>query len=134
MSSINVITLCGNVGADAEVKTLDNGMKVSRFRMATSTGGYKKQDGTTVPERTEWHTIIAWKDLASLCEHIKKGMRVTVIGRLTYNEYEKNGEKRTLAEVQAANIVLTAPKGESPVSEAMNAPIPEPVYDDGLPF
>ena len=134
MSSINLITLCGNVGADAEVKTLENGTKVARFRVATSTGGYKKQDGTAIPERTEWHTIIAWRSLASLCEHIKKGMRVTVVGRLTYNEFEKEGVKRTLAEVQAANIVLTTDKSKSPVSEAMNAPLPEPPVDDDLPF
>lgn len=133
MSSINVITLCGNVGADAEVRTLENGTKVARFRMATSSGGFKKQDGTDIPERTEWHTVIAWRGLASLSEHIKKGTRVTVIGRLTYNEYEKDGVKRTLAEIQAANIVLSTGKSESPASEAMSAPIPEP-YDDGLPF
>lgn len=126
MSSINQIVLCGNVGADAEVKTLENGTKVARFRMATSMGGYKKQDGTDVPERTEWHTVIAWRSLASLCEHIKKGMRVTVVGRLTYNEFEKDKVKHTLAEVQAMNIVIMGEKKESPNAEAMNAPIPEP--------
>jgi single-strand DNA-binding protein len=132
MSSINIITVCGNVGADAEVKEV-NGTKVARFRMATSTGGYKKQDGTEIPERTEWHTVIAWRSLATLCEHIKKGTRVTIVGRLTYNEFEKNGEKRTLAEVQAANIVI-GEKRENPNATAMNAPIPEPPIDDDLPF
>jgi single-strand DNA-binding protein len=134
MSSINVITLCGNVGADAEVKDI-NGTKVARFRIATSTGGYKKQDGTDVPERTEWHTVIAWRSLANLCEYIKKGNRVTVVGRLTYNEFEKDGVKRTLAEIQATNIVLDT-KRESPNAEAMNAPLPEPPaeYNDDLPF
>lgn len=134
MSSINIVTLCGNVGADAEVKDI-NGTKVARFRMATSTGGYKKQDGTEVPERTEWHTIICWRSLASLAEHIKKGNRVTVVGRLTYNEFEKEGKKITLAEIQAANIVLCE-KRESPNTEAMNAPIPPAPeeYNDDLPF
>lgn len=134
MSSINIITLCGNVGADAEVKTLENGTKVARFRIATSTGGYKKQDGTDIPERTEWHTIIAWRSLASLCEHIKKGSRVTIVGRLTYNEFEKDGVKRILPEIQAANIVLSSGKVESANSVAMSAPIPEPPIDDDLPF
>lgn len=134
MSSINIITLCGNVGADAEVKTLENGTKVARFRVATSTGGYKKQDGTDIPERTEWHTVIAWRSLASLCEHIKKGSRVTIVGRLTYNEFEKDGVKRILPEIQAANIVLSSGKVESTNSVAMNAPIPEPPIEDDLPF
>ena len=134
MSSINIMTLCGNVGADAEVKTLNDGTKVARFRVATSTGGYKKADGTDIPERTEWHTVICWRSLASLAEHIKKGMRVTVVGRLTYNEYEKDGVKRTLAEIQAANIVLSGTKSESPNAIAMSAPIPEEAPIDDLPF
>lgn len=133
MSSINVITLCGYVGADADVKDV-NGTKVARFRMATSTGGYKKQDGTEIPERTEWHTVICWRSLASLCEYIKKGTRVTVVGRLTYNEFEKDGVKRTLAEVQAMNIVIMGEKKEAPNAVAMGAPIPEPPIDDDLPF
>lgn len=136
MSSINQIVLCGNVGANAEVKTLENGTKVARFRMATSTGGYKKQDGTDVPERTEWHTVICWRSLASLAEHIKKGMRVTVVGRLTYNEFEKDNVKHTLAEVQAMNIVIMGEKKEAPNAVAMGAPIPEPPveFNDDLPF
>lgn len=43
MSSINQIVLCGNVGADADVKTLENGTKVARFRMATSMGGIRNR-------------------------------------------------------------------------------------------
>ena len=106
MSSINQIILCGNAGADAEVRTLDGGTKVARIRVATSTGGYKRQDGTDIPERTEWHSVTCWRGLASLAEHIKKGMKVTVVGRLTYNEYEKDGVKRTSAEIIANELVL----------------------------
>ena len=131
MSSINIITLCGNTGADAEVITLDNGTKVARFRIATSTGGYKKQDGTEIPERTEWHTIICWRSLASLAEYIKKGTKVTIIGRLTYNEYEKDGAKRISAEIQAHNIVIGEKR--EPHNEAMSAPIPKE-FPSELPF
>ena len=136
MSSINQVFLCGNVGADSEVRTIEGGAKVARFRMATSMGGYKRQDGTDVPERTEWHTVICWRSLASLAEYIKKGMRVTVVGRLTYNEFEKDNVKHTLAEVQAMNIVIMGEKKESPNAVAMGAPIPEPPveYNDDLPF
>lgn len=132
MSSINTIVLCGNVGADAEVRTLDGGTKVARMRVATSTGGYRKQDGTEVPERTEWHSVTCWRGLASLAEHVKKGMKVTVVGRLVYNEYEKNGEKRTAAEIIASELVLHGEKKEAvataPVAEAPMR------YDNDLPF
>ena len=63
-------------------------------------------------------------------------MRVTVIGRLTYNEYEKDNVNHTLAEIQAANIVIMGEKKETPNAVAMSAPIPEPPveYNDDLPF
>ena len=133
MSSINQVFLCGNVGADAEVRTIEGGAKVARFRIATSTGGYKKQDGTEVPERTEWHSITCWRGLASLAEHIKKGMRVTVVGRLTYNEFEKGGVKRTSAEILAQELVL---HGEKRENTEVSAPTPEAPrnFNDDLPF
>ena len=136
MSSINQVFLCGNVGADAEVRTIEGGAKVARFRIATSTGGYTKADGTAIPERTEWHSITCWRGLASLAEHIKKGMRVTVVGRLTYNEYEKDGVKRTSAEILAQELVLHGEKRESPNTEAMSAPMPEAPrnFNDDFPF
>jgi hypothetical protein len=62
-------------------------------------------------------------------------MRVTVVGRLTYNEFEKDNVKHTLAEVQAMNIVIMGEKKEAPNAVAMGAPIPEPPIDlDDLPF
>ena len=134
MSSINQIVLCGNVGADAEVRTLDGGAKVARMRVATSTGGYKKQDGTEVPVRTEWHTITCWRGLASLAEHIKKGMKVTVVGRLVYNEYEKNGEKRTAAEIIATELVLHSGEKKAAVEDAPAVDAPSNPYPNDLPF
>ena len=55
--SVNQCLIIGNVGKDPETRTLDNGVKVSTFSVATSTGGYKKQDGTDVPEKTSWHNM-----------------------------------------------------------------------------
>ena len=44
--SINQVLLIGNVGKNPEVRTLENNVKVATFSLATSTGGYRKQDGT----------------------------------------------------------------------------------------
>lgn len=56
--SINQVLLIGNVGKNSEVRTLENNVKVATFSLATSTGGYRKQDGTEVPEKTQWHNIV----------------------------------------------------------------------------
>ena len=64
--SVNQVTLIGNIGKDPEIRTLDNGVKVATVSLATSTGGFKKQDGTDVPEKTSWHNVVCWRGLADL--------------------------------------------------------------------
>ena len=85
--SINQVILIGNVGKDPDVRTLDGGIKVATFSLATSTGGYKKQDGTDVPEKTQWHNIVCWRGLADVCEKfVRKGDRLTILGTIGYRE------------------------------------------------
>lgn len=110
--SINQVLLAGNVGKDPEVRTLEGGIKVTTFSLATSTGGYKKQDGTEVPEKTQWHSIVAWRGLAEIAEkYVHKGDKIIIIGTLQYREYEKDGVKRHITDIIAYDIMLSG-KGE----------------------
>lgn len=103
---LNQVILIGNVGKDTEVRTLDSGIKVATFSLATSEGGYSKQDGTEVPEKTQWHNVVAWRNLATLAEKVaKKGEKITVIGSISYREYEKDGVKRSSTDIIADNII-----------------------------
>ena len=112
--SVNQCLIIGNVGKDPETRTLDNGVKVSTFSVATSTGGYKRQDGTDVPEKTSWHSIVAWRGLAEIAEkYIRKGDKVTVFGTISYREYEKDGIRRYVTDILAYDIVLGG-RPESP--------------------
>lgn len=141
MSSINQCFLCGNVGGNPEIKTVEGDIKVARFSLATSTGGYKKADGTEVPEVTDWHTIICWRGLASLAEKaVSKGSRVAVMGQIRYREYEKDGQKRYVTDIIASQLI---PYGKSereqpPLPSASDAPQPvQTAQEDtnsGLPF
>lgn len=105
--SVNQVTLIGNIGKDPEIRILDNGVKVATFSLATSTGGFKKQDGTDVPEKTSWHNVVCWRGLADLAEKfVKKGDKLTVFGSISYREYEKDGVKRYATDIIAYDIVL----------------------------
>lgn len=111
--SINQVILAGNVGKEPEVKTLDGGIKVATFSLATSTGGYKKQDGTEVPEKTQWHNIVAWRGLAEIAEkYVHKGDKIIIMGTLQYREYEKDGIKRYVTDILAYDLMLSG-KGDS---------------------
>ena len=62
--SVNKVILIGNVGKDPDVRYLDTGIAVATFSLATTDRAYTLQNGTQVPERTEWHNIVLWRGLA----------------------------------------------------------------------
>lgn len=106
--SLNQVILIGDLGKDPEVRLLDGGTKVATFSLATSTGGYKKQDGTEVQEKTQWHNVVCWRSMADICEKfIHKGDRLTVLGTIQYREYEKDGEKRYVTDILAYDLLLS---------------------------
>ena len=136
--SVNQVILIGNVGKEPEIRVFENGIKVATFSVATSTGGYKKQDGTDVPEKTSWHNIVAWRGLADISEKfIHKGDKLTVIGSISYREYEKDGVKKFITDILASDLVLMGKSDAStkPPITANDIPSNEsnPVQDD-LPF
>jgi single-strand DNA-binding protein len=59
---MNKVMLIGNVGTDPEVRYVDQGVAVARFRFATTEKGYTLQNGTQVPDRTDWHNILLWRN------------------------------------------------------------------------
>lgn len=140
--SVNQCLIIGNCGKEPEIKVFENGVKAAVFSVATSTGGYKKQDGTEVPEKTQWHSIIAWRGLAEITEkYIHKGDKVTVFGTIQYREYEKDGMKRYVTDILAYDIVLCG-KNESsgrPSVTANDIPVQSdfpvmPSPNEDLPF
>jgi len=72
--SVNKAILVGNVGKDPEVRYFEKDVAVAHFTMATTERAITLANGTQVPERTEWHNIVAWRGLATLAEkYIRKG-------------------------------------------------------------
>ena len=75
--SVNKVILIGNVGRDPEVRHLDTGVAVATFPLATTERGYTLQNGTQVPDRTDWHNIVMWRGLADIVEkYVHKGDRL----------------------------------------------------------
>lgn len=112
--SINRTTLLGNVGKDPEVRYLDNGVAVAQFSLATTVKGYTAQSGQQVADRTEWHSLVAWRGLAQTIEkYVHKGDKLYVEGELRYRDYEgQDGIKRRAAEIYIEKMELLTPKGE----------------------
>ena len=128
--SVNKVILLGNVGKDPEVRYIDKNVSVANFSLATTERGFTMQNGTVVPDRTEWHNIVAWRGLADIAEkYIRKGTQIYVEGKLQTRSWEKDGIKRYTTEIVADSIELLGRKGDSSAPalapQASNEPMPE---------
>ena len=112
MASVNKVILVGNVGGDPEVRYLDRGTAIARFNLATTERGYTMQNGVQVPDRTEWHPIVLWRNLAEWAErYVRKGMKLYVEGKLQTRTWEKDGQIRRKTEIIAEKVqVLYRPE------------------------
>lgn len=107
--------LIGNVGADPEIRYVEQGVAVARLRLATTERGYTLQNGTQVPDRTDWHNVILWRRLAQIVEqYVHKGDKLYIEGRLRYTTYDDNkGQRRYVTEIWAENMEMLTPKSSA---------------------
>ena len=129
MSSVNKVILIGNVGNDPEVRYLDRGVAIATFNLATTERGYIMQNGTQVPDVTEWHSIVLWRNLAEWAQqYIRKSMKIYVEGKLKTRTWEKDGQIRRKTEVIAENVqILYRPEQYRRNNDEMSAA--EPLND-----
>ena len=99
--SLNKVMLIGNLGADPEIRTFNNGGKVANLRIATSEQWKDRQTGER-KEKTEWHTVAIFSEgLVSVVErYLKKGSKVFVEGKLQTRKWQdQNGQDRYSTEI-----------------------------------
>ncbi|NVK04261.1 MAG: single-stranded DNA-binding protein [Flavobacteriia bacterium] len=112
--SLNKVMLIGNLGKDPEAKHFEGGGMLVKFPIAT-TESYKNREGQKV-ESTEWHNIVVGRrGLAEVCEkYLNKGDKVYIEGRIkTRSWQDQEGQTRYATEIQADNMTMLTPKGES---------------------
>lgn len=112
---MNKVMLIGNVGKEPEVRYVDQGQAVARITLATTERGYTLQNGTQVPDRTEWHNIILWRKLAEIVErYVHKGDKLYIEGRIHYASYDdKQGKRQYYTEIWADNMEMLTPRAAS---------------------
>ncbi|EFF50985.1 single-strand binding family protein [Bacteroides ovatus] len=114
--SVNKVILLGNVGQDPQVKYFDTGSAVATFRLATTDRAYTLQNGTQVPERTEWHNIVASNRLAEIVDkYVHKGDKLYLEGKIRTRSYsDQSGAMRYITEIYVDNMEMLSPKGANP--------------------
>ena len=134
MVGLNRMTVIGNLGTDPEMRYTANGIPVTSFRLAT-TRNYTNADGERQQD-TEWFTIVAWNQLAELCnQYLSKGRRAYVDGRLHSNTWEgADGKTRFRNEIIAERVLFLDRAPVSPSNTEGGATATDPVEVEDLPF
>lgn len=157
MASVNKVILVGNLGADPEVRYMQNGDSVATIRMAT-TESWKDKSSGEKREITEWHRVVFYRRLAEIVEqYLVKGSSVYVEGRIRTRKWtDKEGVERYTTEIEASEMQMIGNRssdnnsGAEPArneGKATKQPPPKPagkpekkvpdfndLDDDGIPF
>ena len=114
---MNKVMLIGNVGQDPQVKYLEQNVCVAQVRLATTERGYTLQNGTQVPDRTEWHNCIFWRKQAEVVEkYVRKGDKLYVEGKIQTRDWtDRQGISRKSIDIVVDNMELLSPKPTGPV-------------------
>lgn len=133
---MNVITVAGPLGRDAEIRYLPNGDPVASFSVADSQG----KDKPTI----WWRASLFGKRAESLAPYLIKGQQVTVSGTVTEREYtDKDGQKRKAQEIRVNDVALQGGRRDDDAPAKRSAPAPAPRQvggsgfddmDDDIPF
>lgn len=136
---MNKVMLIGNVGKDPDVRYYEQDQAVAQVRLATTEKGYTLQNGTQVPDRTDWHNIVFYRGLAKVVEkYVHKGDRLYVEGRIRYRSYDdQKGIRQYVTEIIAENIEMLTPKSSSHADRSemvSDVPVQAEEQNDSLPF
>lgn len=110
--SVNKVILVGNLGKDPELRYTPSGTAVATFSLATSER-YKDREGQQ-QEKTEWHNIVAWRNLAEICgKYLHKGKQVYIEGKIQTRSYEdRDGNRRYMTEIVADQMQMLGRAGD----------------------
>lgn len=122
--AVNKVILLGNVGRDPDVRRTEDGIVCASFPLATTERSYRKRTGEEVPEKTEWHNIVAWQGIAERIERqVRKGALVYLEGKLRTRTWtDQNQTRHYVTEIfidqfELLRQPLNAPAPQQPAAE-----------------
>lgn len=109
--SVNKVTLVGNVGRNPTIRATQNGTKVAHLSLATNQR--LPSNGGEVRERTDWHRLTFWNQLAEFAEqYVRRGDLLYVEGRVEYNSFERDGETIPFTDINVLEVALLCAQSE----------------------
>lgn len=119
---MNKVMLIGNVGKEPDVHYYDADQAVAQVSFATTEKGYTLQNGTQVPDHTDWHNLVFYRGLAKVVEkYVHKGDRLYVEGKIRYRLYDdKQGRRHNITEIYVDNMEMLSSRSQSAAPNQAN--------------
>lgn len=123
--SVNKVILIGNVGQDPKITYYEGGNCVAQLSLATTEKGYTLQNGTQIPDRTEWHNLVFRGKLGEVVDkYVHKGDKLYAEGKIRTRSYDDQaGIKRYVTEIFVDNMEMLTPRQAASVQPSA---IPQP--------
>ena len=118
----NRVTLIGNLGKNPETRTLESGVIMCRFPIATSET-YKNRKSGKKTNHTEWHNIVLWRGLAEVAEkYLSKGDKILIEGRIRSRSWQdkESSQTRYTTEILADQMQMIGSANKTSVSDNSN--------------
>ena len=141
-ASMNKVILMGNLGKSPETRTLESGVVMCRFPIATSET-YKNRKSGEKTSHTEWHNVVLWRGLAEVAEkYLNKGDKILIEGRIRSRSWEdkESGQMRFITEILADQMQMigSVKKSSEDFNEAQEPSASfiqeSPIEQEDLPF
>jgi len=142
MANLNKVMLMGRLTRDPQLSYLPSQTAVVEFGLATSRT-YRKQDGSQGEETCFVDCQMFGKRAEVINQYVKKGDPLFLEGRLKFDSWEKDGQKRSKLRVFVENFEFLGGRGGGQQgggyqSAPEESPVPEVPYgggmDDDIPF
>lgn len=112
---MNKVMLIGNVGKEPDVRYYEANQAVAQLSLATTERGYTLQNGTQVPDHTDWHNLVFYHKMAQIVErYVHKGDKLYIEGRIRYRSYDDNqGRRHYVTEILVENMEMLSSKNQN---------------------
>ena len=129
--SVNKVILVGNLGRDPEIRSTQDGTRITNLSLATSESWRDKNSGER-KERTEWHRVVIFNEnLVKIAEqYLKKGSKIYVEGALQTRKWTDQAG----VEKYSTEVVLQRFRGELTMLDSARGAGGPPIeggYDEG---
>jgi single-strand DNA-binding protein len=102
MINETTVTVVGNLVDDPKLRTTESGLDVAGFRIASTARRFDAQTGRHVDAGSLFLSVTCWRSLAgNVAQSLRKGDPVLVTGKLSTRTFEKDGQSRSVVEMEA---------------------------------